>query len=131
MGAYQLSAFAQNLTEMADARLPTLKGYESYKAAQQALAAPGGIDAAVRGFIKTQAWGTPEMCFKKLREHHELVGAQGLILVFTYGGIPYDLAERSMKLFAAEALPELERKSCRWNCKRPPSRHRRGVGIRC
>ena len=107
MGAYQLSAFAHY--EMADARLPTLKGYESYKAAQQALAAPGGIDAAVRGFIKTQAWGTPEMCFKKLREHHELVGAQGLILVFTYGGIPYDLAERSMKLFAAEALPELKK----------------------
>ena len=34
---------------------------------------------------------------------------KGLILVFTYGGIPYDLAERSMQLFAAEALPELKK----------------------
>jgi hypothetical protein len=94
---------------MTDDSLPALKEYESYKAAQQALSAPGGIDAAVKGFIRTQAWGTPEMCYEKLREHHELVGAQAMILVFSYGGMPYDLAERSMRLFAEKAMPEVKK----------------------
>ena len=107
LSAYQLSAFKHY--GMTEESLPALKGYESYKAAQQALSAPGGIDAAVKAFIKTQAWGTPEMCYEKLRKHHELVGPQGLILVFSYGGMPYDLAERSMRLFAAGPLPELKK----------------------
>ncbi|HEV3115369.1 MAG TPA: LLM class flavin-dependent oxidoreductase [Candidatus Binataceae bacterium] len=104
---YQLSAFKHY--GMTDESLPALKEYESYKAAQQALSAPGGIDAAVKGFIRTQAWGTPEMCYEKLREHHELVGAQAMILVFSYGGMPYDLAERSMRLFAEKAMPEVKK----------------------
>ncbi len=107
MGSYQLSAFDHY--EMTNPNLPKIKGYESYKPAQQALSAPGGIDAAVKGFIKTQAWGTPEMCYEKLREHHEITGAQGLILVFTYGGIPYDRAESSMRLFASKVLPEVSK----------------------
>jgi alkanesulfonate monooxygenase SsuD/methylene tetrahydromethanopterin reductase-like flavin-dependent oxidoreductase (luciferase family) len=105
--AYQLSAFRHY--EMTDENLPRIKGYESYRAAQQALAAPGGIDAAVKGFIATQAWGTPEACYEKLREHHELVGAQAMILVFSYGGMPYDMAERSMRLFAAKTMPEVRK----------------------
>jgi hypothetical protein len=44
-----------------------------------------------------------------LREHHELVGAQAMILVFSYGGMPYDLAERSMRLFAEKAMPEVKK----------------------
>ena len=49
------------------------------------------------------------MCYEKLREHHEITGAQGLILVFTYGGIPYDRAESSMRLFASKVLPEVSK----------------------
>ncbi len=29
--------------------------------------------------------------------------------MFSYGGMPYDLAERSMRLFAAGPLPELKK----------------------
>src|SRR5260370_1156734 len=107
MGSYQPSVFEHNA--MTRHNLPKIKGYESYKPAQPALSPPGGIEAAVKGFIKTQAWGTPEMCYEKLREHHEITGAQGLILVFTYGGIPYDRAESSMRLFASKVLPEVSK----------------------
>jgi alkanesulfonate monooxygenase SsuD/methylene tetrahydromethanopterin reductase-like flavin-dependent oxidoreductase (luciferase family) len=107
MSAYQLSAFAHY--EMTGEHLPKMRGYESYKPVQQALAAPGGIETAVKAFVKTQAWGTPEMCYRKLREHREIIGAQGLILVFSYGEMPYDAAERSLRLFAAEVLPEVKK----------------------
>ena len=66
LSAYQLSAFKHY--GMTEESLPALKGYESYKAAQQALSAPGGIDAAVKAFIKTQAWGTPEMCLREIAQ---------------------------------------------------------------
>jgi len=36
-------------------------------------------------------------------------GAEHFNGTFSYGGMPYDIAEHSMRLFAAEVLPALKR----------------------
>ena len=40
---------------------------------------------------------------------HEQVENDFFIGVFSYAAMPYEDAERSMRLFAAEAMPELQR----------------------
>jgi hypothetical protein len=37
-----------------------------------------------------------------------MIDMNGLLPAFSYGGMPYDLAERSMRLFADKVLPELK-----------------------
>ncbi len=36
-----------------------------------------------------------------------MVGAAGIIGVFSYGGMPHDEAERNMRLFAEKVMPQL------------------------
>ena len=59
-------------------------------------------------YIGLQPFGTPEQVFEKTKAFCDLVGADGYIGVFRFGGMPADVAERSMRLFAAEVMPELQ-----------------------
>ena len=54
-------------------------------------------------------WGTPDQVLEKVAFIRDTIGIAGFLPDFSYGGMPYDEAERSLRLFAAEVLPELQR----------------------
>jgi alkanesulfonate monooxygenase SsuD/methylene tetrahydromethanopterin reductase-like flavin-dependent oxidoreductase (luciferase family) len=90
-----------------------LKGYESYREAQAAASAPGGLDAMTEFFLGIQIWGTPAMCYDKIMDVMRRTGGGALNGVFSYGGMPFDMAEANMRLFAREVLPELSKVNAR------------------
>jgi alkanesulfonate monooxygenase SsuD/methylene tetrahydromethanopterin reductase-like flavin-dependent oxidoreductase (luciferase family) len=85
----------------------TVKGYDSYQ--QKAdIARAAGLEGAVDGFMKAASWGTPDKILRCLEERRKLLGDFELNVSFRFGGTPYDVAERSLKLFANEVLPVLK-----------------------
>ena len=64
-----------------------------------------GLVGAVDGFMKAASWGTPNMILLGLEERRKLLGEFELNVSFRFGGTPYDVAERGLKLFAKEVLP--------------------------
>src|SRR6516164_11700325 len=85
----------------------TVKGYDAY--AQKAeIARKGGLEGAVDGFLKAAVWGTPDRILRELEARREVVGEFELNTAFRFGGIPHELAERSLKMFAKEILPVLK-----------------------
>ncbi len=82
----------------------SVKGYNAYQ--QKAdMARAAGLDGAVEGFMKAASWGTPDKILRGLEERRAIVGDFELNVAFRFGGIPLDIAERSLKLFAKEVLP--------------------------
>jgi hypothetical protein len=69
---------------------------------------PGGLEKMTEFYIGLQPYGTPEQVFDKTKSFCDLVGADGYVGVFRYGGMPPEVAERSIRLFAAEVMPELK-----------------------
>ncbi len=85
----------------------SVKGYNAYQ--QKAdMARAAGLDGAVEGFMKAASWGTPDKILRGLEERRAIVGNFELNVAFRFGGIPLDIAERSLKLFAKEVLPVLK-----------------------
>jgi alkanesulfonate monooxygenase SsuD/methylene tetrahydromethanopterin reductase-like flavin-dependent oxidoreductase (luciferase family) len=64
-------------------------------------------------FLKTQVYGTPEKCIETLRTIALTMDAAEFVGFFKYGGMPLEVAQRSMKLFATEVLPHIQRGSTR------------------
>ena len=60
------------------------------------------------GAEKAAVWGTPERILCELESPREVIGEFELDTAFRFGGIPYDTAEASRKLFAKEVLPVLQ-----------------------
>jgi len=87
--------------------LKDIKGYEYYGKVTEKLVSYGE-DEVVDFFVNLQVWGTPEQCYEKILEINRLSGNDFYVGVFSYAGMPYDDAERSMRLFAAEVLPALK-----------------------
>ena len=58
--------------------------------------------------MKAASWGTPDRILRELEKRREVVGDFELNVSFRFGGIPYDEAEASLKLFAKEVLPVLK-----------------------
>jgi alkanesulfonate monooxygenase SsuD/methylene tetrahydromethanopterin reductase-like flavin-dependent oxidoreductase (luciferase family) len=108
IGAYWRSVVRHY--EIVGTHLTTMKGYESYKQMQEMANAPGGVDALVDFFLGLQLWGTPEVCYEKILDIQRRTGAEAFNGVFSYGGMPYDMAEASLRLFASEVMPELKRR---------------------
>src|SRR3984893_16811520 len=84
-----------------------MKGYDAY--AQKAeIARKGGLEGAVAGFMKAAVWGTPDRILRELEARHGVIGDFELNVSFRFGGIPYDKAEASLRLFAREVMPVLK-----------------------
>lgn len=81
-------------------------GYDFY-AKMAGARARVGEEKVVEVFARNQVWGTPEQCIEKLRTIRETTDAAEFVGVFTFGDLPVELAERSMRLFAADVLPVL------------------------
>ena len=58
--------------------------------------------------MKSASWGAPDRILRGLEKRREVVGDFELNVSFRFGGIPYDEAEASLKLFAKEVLPVLK-----------------------
>ena len=85
----------------------SVKGYDAYQQKAE-IARKMGLDGAVDGFMKAASWGTPDKILRGLEERRKLVGEFELNVSFRFGGTPYDVAERGLKLFAEEVLPVLK-----------------------
>ena len=88
--------------------LKTTRGYEYYGDFIDDLNTYG--EAHVQDFfVSLQVTGTPEQCHRKIMDIRSYTGADSLVAAFSYGGMPYVEAERSMRLFASEVMPELKK----------------------
>jgi alkanesulfonate monooxygenase SsuD/methylene tetrahydromethanopterin reductase-like flavin-dependent oxidoreductase (luciferase family) len=79
-------------------------GYERY-----ALVAEQVKQSNPQDDIRIRSSGTPDQCIEQLKAIQKDLRGEELIMVFKYGAMPMDKAERSMRLFAREVLPEMRR----------------------
>ncbi len=82
------------------------KGYEFYKDAGEAFKAVG-LENSAKIYCGIQAFGSPEQLVEKLRHRRELLGDFDLLAIPHYGGMPLELAEQSLRLFAEQVIPAL------------------------
>jgi alkanesulfonate monooxygenase SsuD/methylene tetrahydromethanopterin reductase-like flavin-dependent oxidoreductase (luciferase family) len=90
-----------------DGHLKTVKGYEHYGslAGSESVTSMDGVDT----FMDVNIVGTPETCLDRIRQFRDLIGFDHFIGQFSYGGMPYEIAERNLQLFASEVAPILQR----------------------
>jgi len=84
-----------------------VKGYDAYQQKAE-IARQGGLEGAVKGFMQAASWGTPDKILRGFEQRRKVVGEFELNVAFRFGGIPYEIAERGLKLFAKEVLPVLQ-----------------------
>lgn len=82
------------------------KGYESYSQGAAELR-DAGEDAAARGYVPYQLWGTPDQILDKLRGYKEVVGDFESLIVPCVGDMAPDDKRASYELFAKEVVPAL------------------------
>jgi len=96
--------------ELRGDHLKHTKGYEAYGRLQDIVSSgDGGADAATQFFLDIQIWGTPEQCFERIMRIRGITGTDWYNGLFSYAGMPWDEAERNMRLFARKVMPELKR----------------------
>jgi alkanesulfonate monooxygenase SsuD/methylene tetrahydromethanopterin reductase-like flavin-dependent oxidoreductase (luciferase family) len=85
--------------------LQGLKGYEYYaQMAKMREALPADVRPEDL-YLINQVWGSPKTCIEKLENINNMMGADDFVAVFSYGSMPVDKAEASMRLFAERVLP--------------------------
>ena len=84
-------------------------GYEFHSLMYDRLTAPGGMERMCDQYIGLQSWGSPEQVYDKVKAISAVTGADAFVAVFRFGGMAAADAERSMRLFAREVMPELKR----------------------
>ena len=87
--------------------LKNTPGYEFHGLMYDRLNVPGGREKMTDFYVALQPWGTPEQVVSKITAFCQLIGADNFVGVFRFGGMGEAEAEASMRLFAAEVLPEL------------------------
>jgi len=88
--------------------LADIPGYEYY-GKLAANIKKHGIDAFVDFLSDLQVWGTPERVYQQLADYRERTDCGALIGIFSYGGMPHELARANITLFAERVLPRLQR----------------------
>jgi hypothetical protein len=58
--------------------------------------------------MRAASWGTPDKILRGLEKRRNIIGDFELNVAFRFGGTPYEVAERSLRLFAKEVLPVLK-----------------------
>ena len=85
----------------------TVKGYDSYQQKAE-IARHSGLEGALNGFMQAASWGTPGKILRGLEDRRKAVGNFELNVAFRFGGTPYEVSERGLRLFAKEVLPVLK-----------------------
>ncbi len=94
--------------QFAGDHLARTKGYEYYGKMGEKIA-EYGTETVVDYFVKLQVSGTPEQCYERILDIHHRTGNTHYVGVFSYAGMPYEEAERNMRLFASDVMPELQK----------------------
>jgi alkanesulfonate monooxygenase SsuD/methylene tetrahydromethanopterin reductase-like flavin-dependent oxidoreductase (luciferase family) len=92
--------------ELLGERYAAGQGYDHYHKVSNSLAAEGP-QGFIDGFMDMQIWGDPAQCLAHARHIAATTRCGDLVLVFRFADMPFDVAERSMLLFAEEVLPAL------------------------
>lgn len=94
--------------ELSAGHLQDKKGYEFYSSIHKHIdkRSPEG---AAADFVRLMPFGTPEQVIEKIELIHDTIGARGVMTHFAYGGMPYEEANRNMRLFAERVMPEIQR----------------------
>ena len=87
--------------------LKETKGYEYYGKFTEKIEQYGTQDVK-EFFLDLQVWGTPDQCYDKIMSTRDRVGSDSFLAAFSFGAMPYDEVEKSMRLFAKEVLPPLK-----------------------
>jgi hypothetical protein len=58
--------------------------------------------------MQAASWGTPDKILRGLEARRQVVGDFEMNVAFRFGGTPYAVAERGLKLFAKEVLPVIK-----------------------
>lgn len=90
------------------------KGYEYYGQFAEKIQR-GGVDSAIEYFMSLQTWGTPQMCLDTIISNAKRIGAESYIGIFSYAAMPWAEAERNMRLFASDVMPELQQREISGN----------------
>lgn len=83
----------------------TTKGYERYQDTAAVLNRLSRDEFLDKVFLGACTWGTPDQILERLRFRHEMLGGFEMSTSFRFGGVPFDVAQESMTLFAREVLP--------------------------
>jgi len=94
--------------ELVGDHLGKLKGYESYGAMQKMVTDPAARDQMIDFFLGLQIYGTPAQCHDRILDFAGRLGAESFTGVFSYAGMPYEMAEKNLRLFASEVVPRLK-----------------------
>ena len=92
--------------EMAGSHFADTQGYAAYGDAAKMLRETG-LENVANAFVDLQIWGTPQQIFDRLEARQQVLGDFQLNGCFSFAGMPYDYAERSMRLYGARCIPEL------------------------
>jgi alkanesulfonate monooxygenase SsuD/methylene tetrahydromethanopterin reductase-like flavin-dependent oxidoreductase (luciferase family) len=84
-----------------------LVGYEGYGKNAEMMRAIGE-SGFLKGFKAANAYGTPDQILRSLESRYKVLGTFEQSTSFRFGGISYEHAEKSMRLFAKEVLPVLK-----------------------
>lgn len=94
--------------EMTSEKFGAHKSYEFYSHVGKYIA-KHGMDSAAADFAKLMPWGTPDQVLEKIQFIRDTIGANGVMMNFSYAGMPFDEAERNLKCFARHVMPELKK----------------------
>jgi len=84
--------------------LQTTKGYEycgEMSKIRKALPVDTDTDDI---YLTNHIWGSPGTCLEKRRHVNDPMGINDFLAVFSYGSMPVEKAEKSMRLFAEYVL---------------------------
>ncbi len=93
--------------QFAQDHLKSTKGYEYYAALTKYID-KRGADGAAMDFARLHPWGTPDQVVEKIEAIHDMVGNSAFMAVLSFSGMPYDEADRNMRLFASDVMPRLK-----------------------
>lgn len=102
-----------------------VRGYEFYAGISKHIE-KRGTDGAAADYVNLMPWGTPDQVIEKVARLRDLLGIAAFNPSFNFGGMPPDVAERSLRLFGEEVLPELQS----WASDPMPSGEPRSTGAR-
>ncbi len=93
--------------EMMGEHFKNAKGYEAYGDAATAMQAMG-LDAVAEGYVKGQVWGTPQQMLEGFEKRQRIIGDYDILMIPRFAGMPFEVAERTLKVFAEKVVPELK-----------------------
>jgi alkanesulfonate monooxygenase SsuD/methylene tetrahydromethanopterin reductase-like flavin-dependent oxidoreductase (luciferase family) len=94
--------------EMNGEHFANTTGYEYYANVAAKLQAEGA-DGLTDFFMDLQVYGTPQQCYDRIKDIYDKSHRCGSISAFKFGGMPYEEARASMRLFAKEVMSELRK----------------------